>query len=472
MPEKAGQYGHVQPLRDAYRQCMDYAFQQVFTGATDYNTAIRQATKNLADMGVRVIDYESGVHTSLEAAVRRNIMGGLGLMQEQISQQNHDEMGANGWEISAHAASAPDHEPIQGRQYSDEAFKRLNASLKRRIGTLNCGHAVFPIILGVSEPQYTPAELEAMRQANAKGVTIEGRHYTTYEATQMQRKMERSIRKQKKRILVDKATGDEKKLQIDQTKLRMQNANYKKFSDAAGLRTQRERTYVAGFGRKEAAEVSRVPSGSTKPTADVSTVPNASKNTVENKPQLIQGFVSGEKNSSGRASASQPLYQNKASVSDPQKFSSAALDNSNKTMYNASPENELLERYTQDVKDGWISPLSGFDNYKQLYQQIESGIVGKTTSNGILITGQSRHFMQRVIGTMADPKKLADDLQIVHRSGTEISDIMEALFSPERIDPPVIRENGRRSIRFIGSRGIVTVNPDTGQLIQTNQRKR
>lgn len=301
MPEKAGQYGHVQLLRDAYRQCMDYAFQQVFTGATDYNTAIRQATKNLADMGVRVIDYESGVHTSLEAAVRRNIMGGMGLMQEQISQQNHDEMGANGWEISAHAACAPDHEPIQGRQYSDEAFKRLNGSLKRRIGTLNCGHKEFPIILGVSEPQYSPAELEAMRQQNAKGVTIEGRHYSLYEATQMQRKMERSIRKQKKRILVDKATGDEEKLLIDQTKLRMQNANYKKFSDAAGLRTQRERTFVAGFGRKEAAAASRVPSGSGKPTADVSTVPNVSKNTVENKPQLIQGFVSGEKGSAKSA---------------------------------------------------------------------------------------------------------------------------------------------------------------------------
>ena len=472
MPEKAGQYGHVQLLRDAYRQCMDYAFQQVFTGATDYNTAIRQATKNLADMGVRVIDYESGVHTSLEAAVRRNIMGGMGLMQEQISQQNHDEMGANGWEISAHAACAPDHEPIQGRQYSDEAFKRLNGSLKRRIGTLNCGHKEFPIILGVSEPQYTPAELEAMRQQNAKGVTIEGRHYSLYEATQMQRKMERSIRKQKKRILVDKATGDEEKLQIDQTKLRMQNANYKKFSDAAGLRTQRERTFVAGVGKKEAAAASRIPSGNTKPTADVSTVPNVSKNTVENKPQLIQGFMAGGNGDTGKAPVSQLFSQNTVLTADPQKISSAALDNSNKTMYNTPPENELLERYTQDVKDGWISPLSGFDNYKQLYQQIESSIVGKTTSNGILITGQSRHFMQRVIGTMADPKKLADDLQIVHRSGTEISDIMDALFSPERIDPPVIRENGRRSIRFIGSRGIVTVNPDTGQLIQTNQRKR
>ena len=279
---------------------------------------------------------------------------------------------------------------------------------------------------------------------NHKGCTIEGRHYSLYEATQMQRKMERSIRKQKNRILVDKATGDEEKLQIDQTKLRMQNANYKKFSDAAGLRTQRERTFVAGGGKS---------SGSLMKNG---------------KPMVATSKRNGD---AEKAPASQLFSQNTVQTADPQKISSAILDNSNKTRYNTPPENELLERYTQDVKDGWISPLSGFDNYKQLYQQIESGIVGKTTSNGILITGQSRHFMQRVIGTMADPKKLADDLQIVHRSGTEISDIMDALFSPERIDPPVIRENGRRSIRFIGW-GIVTVNPDTGQLIQTNQRKR
>ena len=135
---------------------MDFAFKQVSTGATDYNTAIRQATKHLAEKGVRTIDYESGVHTSLEAAVRRNVMGGLGLMQEQITQANHDAFGCDGWEISAHANSAPDHEPIQGKQYSDAAYTALNNSLVRRIGTLNCGHAAFPIILGVSTPQYTP----------------------------------------------------------------------------------------------------------------------------------------------------------------------------------------------------------------------------------------------------------------------------------------------------------------------------
>ena len=170
--------GKAVGLTDAYNQACDFAFMKVSTGAQDYNSAIREATRNLVNQGLRVIDYESGVHTSVEAAVRRNIMGGLGLMQEQISRQNHDDFGCDGWEISAHAASAPDHEPIQGRQYSDAEFEQLNNSLVRRIGTLNCGHSAFPIILGVDSPQYTPEELEKFRADNEKGIDYNGRHYT------------------------------------------------------------------------------------------------------------------------------------------------------------------------------------------------------------------------------------------------------------------------------------------------------
>ncbi|MBD5161442.1 MAG: hypothetical protein HDT14_05395 [Oscillibacter sp.] len=243
-------FGNALPLQDAYRSCTDYAFKQVITGAASYTEAIRQATRNLADKGVRVIDYESGIHTGLEAAVRRNILGGLGLMQEQISQTVYDQLGCDGWEITAHANSAPDHEPIQGRQYPDAEYQALNNSLRRRIGTLNCGHAAFPIILGVNSPQYTPAELEKFRTDNEEGVTVDGVHYTGYQATQMQRKLERAIRRQKNRIMVDEATGDKEKLAKDKTKLTVLHQRYREFSKAAGLRTQYERTEVAGFGEK------------------------------------------------------------------------------------------------------------------------------------------------------------------------------------------------------------------------------
>ena len=81
-----------------------------------------------------------------------------------------------------HAACAPDHEPIQGRQYSDAEYEALNDSLQRRIGHLNCGHTASPIILGVSEPQYTDAQLQKFKDNNAQGITYNGRQYTLYEA--------------------------------------------------------------------------------------------------------------------------------------------------------------------------------------------------------------------------------------------------------------------------------------------------
>lgn len=243
-------FGNVLPLQETYQKCMDFAFEQVATGATDYSTAIRNAVKNLTKYGIRSIDYESGVHRSLEAAARGCVMGGLGLMQEKISQQNHDDMGADGWEISAHAASAPDHEPIQGKQYTDKEYTALNNSLIRRIGTLNCGHAAYPIIMGVSDPQYTEEELEQFRLQNEEGVTFEGKHYTMYEATQTQRRLERAMRTQKRKILVDEAIKDDERLLYDQIRLRRINEEYVRFSRATGLPTQTERAQSGGFSKK------------------------------------------------------------------------------------------------------------------------------------------------------------------------------------------------------------------------------
>ena len=72
----------------------------------------------------------------------------------------------------------------------------------------------------------------------------------------MQRKLERAIRKQKNRILVDETIGDKEKLLTDQIKLQRLRQEYTRFSKAAGLRTENERAQVAGFGSKEAARSS------------------------------------------------------------------------------------------------------------------------------------------------------------------------------------------------------------------------
>ena len=233
-------------LTSAYERAMDFAFMQVSTGAADYNTAIRRACAGLVRDGIQQIDYESGRYATLEVAARRNLMSTMGNAVNEITKRNHDDMGADGWEIDAHKNSAPDHEPIQGKQYSDAEFERLNRSLVRPIGTLNCGHNASPIIMGVHEPLYTAAELRKMRSDNAKGVKYEGREFASmYEATQYQRRIERAIRAQKRRMWT--ATPD--KEQDEKIRLRALQSEYRRFSSAVNLRTEEERLYARGVPR-------------------------------------------------------------------------------------------------------------------------------------------------------------------------------------------------------------------------------
>lgn len=84
----------------------------------------------------------------------------------------------------------------------------------------------------------------------------------------MQRKLERAIRKQKKRVLVAEATGDKEKLLTDQIKLQRYRQEYSRFSKAAGLRTEEERLFVSGFGRKQAAKSGNISSNSGKSIAN------------------------------------------------------------------------------------------------------------------------------------------------------------------------------------------------------------
>lgn len=242
--------GKVQPLQIAYARAMDFAFRQVATGTLDLNTAIRRAVTPLAKRGLRTIEQKSGRSVGIEYACRRYIMDQLGQLDDEIQHADHDALGCDGWEISAHATCAPDHEPIQGRQYGDAEFEKLNNSLQRRIGHLNCGHTANPIILGVNAPQYTEAQLQKFKDDNERGVVYNGYRYTLYEAGQEQSRIENGIRLIKRQILADEET-ENPDLQKHQIKLRVVQAEYARFCKAVGLPTRSERLQVAGFGRSQ-----------------------------------------------------------------------------------------------------------------------------------------------------------------------------------------------------------------------------
>ena len=76
------------------------------------------------------------------------------------------------------------------------------------------------------------------------GCTYDGKSYTAYEATQMQRRLEREIRATKLLKIGNKASGLDDDARAANIKLRRLNAKYREFSKAAGLTPQWERTKV------------------------------------------------------------------------------------------------------------------------------------------------------------------------------------------------------------------------------------
>ena len=205
--------------------------------------------------------------------------------------------------------------------------------------------------------------------------------------------------------------------------LKRQEAAYKDFAAQTGAAKTPERLSTAGFGRSV--------SGKAREAAD---------NTYRQEMRSIGAYDAAPKTLAKRPDM----------------------------RYNCSPDEKLLTQYEQDVKTGWVSPLSGFANYKALYNRIETEIVGNTVANGTIITGQVPHFMQRVIGTLVDPKKLKEDLQIIRRSGVEVEAIEKALFESESIGPVLTHKTGQHRVKLIGKKCAVSVNPDTGMLIQVN----
>ncbi len=74
---------------------------------------------------------------------------------------------------------------------------------------------------------------------------FEGKEYDGYTGTQKMRQIERTVRKLKREQTAYKAAGLTEEEQAVTARIRRLNAEYKAFSEAAGLPMQRERMSVA-----------------------------------------------------------------------------------------------------------------------------------------------------------------------------------------------------------------------------------
>lgn len=245
------------PPAKAYQWALDAATLKVESGAISYGQAIKDAIRELASGGLRVVDYESGHRDHVDVAARRAVMTGVSQLCSKYTEQAAEYMETPYYEVSAHAgardvsgrSSWSSHKEWQGKVYSTRSgdiypniYEVCGLGAVDGLEGANCRHRRFPWVEGVSERTYTEEQLEHID--DGLGCTFEGKTYTAYEATQEQRKVERTIRKLKREKASYNAAGLTDEERAVNIKLRRLNAKYKGFSKAAGLPEQRERMKV------------------------------------------------------------------------------------------------------------------------------------------------------------------------------------------------------------------------------------
>ena len=415
----------------AFERTLDAAWLKVSTGAFDYKTAVKQAVDSLAD-DMPMVTYPSGHKDSIEVAARRAILTGVNQTAGKLQVARADEMGVEFFETTAHGGARPSHAEWQGRRfhrggavdYKGRHYPDFEAATGYGTGAglcgWNCRHTFFAVFPELGDPpQWTQEQLQEL---NARNIEYNGKKYTAYEISQMQRARERNVRRWKKRYLAEDAAG------LDATdsavRLKAARQSLAEFAQATGGRVDSARVSVPKFGRSEASRAS-------------------AKSQAHHTDWL------------------KSINAQSTSLNTVAKYYDAR--------YNNTEEYRLLMQYANSVKSGWLSPLAGFDLYKSTHERIQTELVGKTTADGTVITGHTAHFMERMFGTLVDPDKLKYDLKIIRRSGVGYEAMRDTVLNPERINPVKTDSRGKRSVRLIG-KAIVTINPDTGQLIQLNPR--
>lgn len=246
----------LKPAR-AYHWALDNAEMQIQSGAINYNQAIKTAVKKLADSGLKVVDYESGHRDQIDVAARRAVMTGVNQICAKYTEQSAQYLETPYFEVSAHAGARDkpgpspwsSHKGWQGKVYSIRAndiypniYEVCGLGAIDGLEGANCRHRRNVWVEGVSERTYTDEQLAHID--DDLGCEFDGKTYTAYEATQMQRRVERQIIKQKKLATAYKASEQKNEYYAAKAKLVRLNAKYKAFSEAAGLPLQWERTKV------------------------------------------------------------------------------------------------------------------------------------------------------------------------------------------------------------------------------------
>ena len=194
---------------------LDTAWLQVSSGVLTYDQAIKAAITELSRSGIRAVRYisETGRVTFnyIDTVVRRAVLSGVNKTAGALQMARMAEMGTAFVETTAHAGARPTHAVWQGRIFQlvgSDLYPNFYTATGYGTGAglcgWNCRHGFYPYYPGLSQPANSPAYLRDLDNAI---VLVGGIPMSLYDATQLARYNERTIRAWKRRAAGLEAAG-------------------------------------------------------------------------------------------------------------------------------------------------------------------------------------------------------------------------------------------------------------------------
>ena len=244
------------PIRfqDAIYKSFGDAVKTVTDGKADFYTTMRQTVQNLGGGGCRV-NYGEGITRRLDTVVRQNMAYGIKQSHKEYNEIVGREIGADGIEIDVHANSRPSHRYMEGKQYAKGHGVTINGVYyegaidkgvyDRLYVDYNCQHYETDIILGISEPRYSPEELARLKAENERQFEINGTTKDGYGWSQVLRNLESNTRNAKDEINALKAFG-KSQAEIDRlnAQIKSYRAKYNEICDVTGINPDLKRMSV------------------------------------------------------------------------------------------------------------------------------------------------------------------------------------------------------------------------------------
>ena len=240
-------YGRPVALNTSINNILNKALQTA-RETKDFHSVMRDTIKEFGGSGIRV-NFGGGVTRSIESVVRSNLLWGLKQTHLQYEREIGEMIGCDGVEIDWHLNQRPSHIFMGGRQYSIGEGKEVNGkyypsvddttqggglSVNMALQDYGCLHYETSIILGVSAPRYTEAEIEQLNKDNEKPIEFDGKSKTGYQWQQVMRALEREYRKNN--LIMKVGKGDRQLIREYKDKNAKIKAKYDAISKATGIK--------------------------------------------------------------------------------------------------------------------------------------------------------------------------------------------------------------------------------------------